>query len=105
MNASKNCRFLRSRVTGLAPVPKLAPNRVRLQIVQVKGDGRCAYRALLRSHAEVRGYELSPKEETKAADKLRYFVIGQFKKRREYLEGFVAVDGDFDTYLQNMEDT
>ncbi|KAH1230278.1 OTU domain-containing protein [Glycine max] len=72
------------------------------RVTGVPADGRCLFRAIAHG-ACLRNGEKAPDEnrQRELADELRAKVVDELLKRREETEWFI--EGDFDTYLQRIQ--
>lgn len=69
----------------------------------VRGDGRCLFRALVRCRAVSKGREIpGEKMEREEADRLRERAVEELIKQRELLDRFFVIEGDFGQYLKKM---
>lgn len=98
--------------TNNARVEAISDAGVTLRRSNVKGDGRCLFRALVRCRyvAGLRAQgvagsslcRLSEEDEREEADALRLETIGQLQKYRELLATFFVIEGNFTEYIENM---
>lgn len=84
-----------------------------VQVSEVKGDGRCLFRALSRCryaamlrqsgarHASVP--RQSEAHERTAADKLRLLAVDELPRHKDFLLNMCVIDEDFDVYMARMK--
>lgn len=89
--------------TRNARVDTISDCGVMLFRSNVRGDGRCLFRALARGRWAARG-QSSPSEraERDEADKLRSRAVAELKKHRQLLARFFVIEGDFGHYTRKM---
>lgn len=76
---------------------------VFLQRSNVRGDGRCLFRALARCRAVARGKSIpAERAEREEADHLRERAVAELIKYRELLARFFVIEGNFAQYTKKM---
>lgn len=76
---------------------------VFLQRSNVRGDGRCLFRALARCRAVARGNSIpGERAEREEADHLRERAVAELIKYRELLARFFVIEGNFAQYTKKM---
>lgn len=72
----------------------------------VRGDGRCLFRALVRCWSMQRGNAImNERVERERADDLRQRAVSELRKQRELLDRFFVIEGDFEVYCRKMSST
>lgn len=74
-----------------------------LERSNVRGDGRCLFRALVRCRAVARGKPIPGERlEREGADHLRARAVAELIKYRELLARFFVIEGNFPQYTKKM---
>lgn len=89
--------------TRNARVGSINDTGIFLRRSNVRGDGRCLFRALVRCRAIVKGLPIpGERAEREEADILRARAIEELIKHQELLDRFFVIEGDFVQYLRKM---
>lgn len=89
--------------TRHARVESITDAGVFLRRSNVRGDGRCLFRALSRCRAVSKGRAIpGERVEREEADRLRERAVAELIKQRELLDRFFVIEGDFGQYLKKM---
>lgn len=84
-------------------VDSISDAGILLQRSNVRGDGRCLFRALARGRAVARGNSIpGERAEREEADLLRERAVAELIRYRELLARFFVIEGDFGQYTRKM---
>lgn len=84
-------------------VESISDAGILLQRSNVRGDGRCLFRSLVRGHAVARGNPVpGERTEREEADQLRERAVEELIKYRKLLARFFVIEGDFGQYTKKM---
>lgn len=76
---------------------------VYLRRSNVRGDGRCLFRSLVRCRAVAKGKSiLGERHEREEADVMRKRTVAELVKNRELLARFFVIEGNFAQYIRKM---
>ncbi|KAI0559228.1 OTU-like cysteine protease [Gracilaria domingensis] len=106
LNVSKNVSFASALYkTYNRRVDSISDAGLRLRRSEVRGDGRCLFRSLVRCRCHAKGLSLpSERDEKNEADMLRIRTVAELKKHRELLAKFFVIEGNFGRYTRRMSD-
>eukprot|EP00177_Eucheuma_denticulatum_P007570 GFKZ01013781.1.p1 GENE.GFKZ01013781.1~~GFKZ01013781.1.p1 ORF type:complete len:645 (-),score=63.73 GFKZ01013781.1:3495-5429(-) len=104
LTATNNMSFASSLYqTRNARVGSINDTGIFLRRSNVRGDGRCLFRALVRCRAIAKGLPIPvERAEREEADILRGRAIEELIKHQELLDRFFVIEGDFVQYLRKM---
>lgn len=104
LSVARNASFASTLYrTRNARVNSISDAGVMLKRSNVRGDGRCLFRAVARGRVVARGESLaSERAEKEEADMLRSRAVAELQKHRELLARFFVIEGNFDQYLRKM---
>lgn len=89
--------------TRHARVDSITDAGIFLRRSNVRGDGRCLFRALVRCRAVSKGRAIpGERVEREEADRLRERAVEELIRQRELLDRFFVIEGDFRQYLKKM---
>eukprot|EP00178_Gracilaria_changii_P027418 TRINITY_DN876_c0_g2_i1.p1 TRINITY_DN876_c0_g2~~TRINITY_DN876_c0_g2_i1.p1 ORF type:complete len:602 (+),score=93.71 TRINITY_DN876_c0_g2_i1:4553-6358(+) len=104
LRASKNMSFASALYqTYNRRVDSISDAGLRLSRSEVRGDGRCLFRSLVRCRYHARETPLpSEPVEREEADRLRMRTVAELKNHRELLVRFYVIEGNFTQYTRRM---
>lgn len=104
LSIAKNMSFASTLYqTRHARADAISDAGVQLRRSNVRGDGRCMFRAIARGRIVANGSPIpTERNEREAADELRARAVVELKKHRRLLAKFFVIEGDFDQYTRKM---
>ncbi|PXF40154.1 OTU domain-containing protein [Gracilariopsis chorda] len=76
---------------------------LRLRRSEVRGDGRCLFRSLVRCRFDASGLAIpSERVEKYEADQLRIRAVAELRQHRQLLARFFVIEGNFALYTRRM---
>ena len=101
---SKNASFATAFFkTNKVRADSISDAGILLRRSNVRGDGRCLFRALARGRIVAKGRSVpSERVEREEADNLRQRAVAELKKHRKLLTRSFVIEDDFTTYTKKM---
>ncbi|CAN8068614.1 unnamed protein product [Agarophyton chilense] len=84
-------------------VDSISDAGLKLRRSEVRGDGRCLFRSLVRCRCHAKGLPIpSERLEREEADMLRMRTVSELKKHRQLLAQYFVIEEEFSQYTRRM---